>query len=44
MDTKDWLDIALLTWANTIATIALVHTLRKDKTAPRKPSKQRRKR
>lgn len=40
MDTKDW----LVVWSNAIATVALIHTIRKDKTAPRKPRKHRKKR
>lgn len=31
MDTKDWIGAALTAWANIIATLALIHTIRQDK-------------
>lgn len=41
MDIKWWVGVILSVWSSTVATMALVHTLRKDKkTALRvKPSK-----
>lgn len=45
IELKDWIGIVLTVWANTIATIALVITVKdKKKTAPKKPRKQKRKR
>ena len=47
METKDWIGIVLTIWTNIIATIALIHSIKKDKkkTAKRvKPHKQTRKR
>ena len=47
MDTKDWIGIVLTAWANLIATITLIHTIRKDSnkkaTHRKKPDKQKRK-
>lgn len=44
IETKDWVAAALTVWANTIATIALVVSIRQSKTAPGKPHKRKRKR
>ena len=48
MDTKDWIGIVLTAWANLIATLALIHTMRQDKKktakSPQLPKQKRKKR
>ena len=46
IDTKEIIGVVLTVWANVVATIALVHELKKDKkkAAPPKPHKRKRKR